>query len=132
MQQPFSMSMRKSVTGIHITLAGDFTQHHVEDFSALISEAQTHKARIFLDVRQLLPMSDSYCQSFKGCFAQVPSRDIIFKGEQGVQLGHHGNRVLFMKEHSCKCAGACKSCACQNRAASRNEKFDFHKKKVFQ
>ncbi len=132
MQQPFTMSMRKSVTGVHITLAGAFTQHYAEDFSALISEAQADNARIFLDVRQLHPMNDSYCQSFKRCYEDVPSRNLIFKGEQGVQLGHQGNRVLFMKEHSCKCAGACVSCACQSRAHSRNEKFDFFKKKVLQ
>ncbi len=130
MQQAFTMSMRKSITGVHITLAGNFSQQHKENFSALISEAHRENARIFLDVRQLAPMNDSYCQAFKKCYAHIPSRNLYFKGKQGIELGHQGNRVLFMKEDSCKCAGACKSCACQNRAKNRNEKYDFLKKKA--
>ncbi len=129
MGQSLSMDMRKSVTGYHITLSGHFTSHDLDDFSALINQAQNANARIFLDVRNLEPMNDKHCQSFKNCYAHIPSRNVIFKGHQGTQLGHQGNRILFMKNHSCKCAGACKACACQSRAKNRDEIFDFFKSK---
>ncbi len=135
MGQAFSMAVRKSVTGIHITLSGRFTKHDLKSFSALINEAKNAEERIFLDVRKLDPINDKYCNDFKQCYAHIPSRNVIFKGyhssqlEQIGQIGHQGNRILFMKE-SCKCEGACKSCACQSRAKNRDERFNFMKEKL--
>ncbi len=130
MQKSFNMDMRKSVTGMHIALSGCFTSHNLEDFSALIGEAHADNSRIFLDVRELSPMKDAHQKAFKKCYAHIPSKNVYFKGKLGTELGHQGNRVLFMKDHACKCDGACKSCACQNRAKNRDEKFDFMKKKL--
>ncbi len=135
MRQAFNISMRKSITGVHIALSGDFTHEDSDGFSALIDEVTADDVRIFLDVRKLLPMSEGCSDIFKTCYAQIPSRNVIFKGyhstqlEQIEKLGHQGNRILFLKE-SCKCNGACKSCACQNRAKNRDERFDFMKEKL--
>ncbi len=130
MEQAFHMSSRKSITGLHITLIGDFDQDNLNDFSTLINEANAENSRIFLDVRQLHPMNDAQCLTFKGCYAHVPSKNVYFKGEQGMKLGHQGNRILYMKEHSCKCDGACKACACKSRVKNRNEKFEFIREKI--
>ncbi len=129
MKKKFNMSMRKSVTGMHIALSGSFSPKNLADFSALIGEAEIENSRIFLDVRELNPMNEGQRNVFKLCYAHIPSKNVFFKGKLGTELGHQGNRILFMKDHSCKCAGACKSCACQNRAKNRDEKYDFIKKK---
>ncbi len=134
MGQAFSMSMRKSITGMHITLEGSFSINHSKDFLNLMNQAKANNVRIFLDVRKLAYLSDKHRDAFKQCYAHIPSHDLIFKSSHSTHanqlkhIGHQGNRILLLKE-SCKCAGACKSCACQNRAKNRDEKFDFMKQK---
>ncbi len=130
MQENFYYTVRKSITGVHFALFGNFTKQDVTKFTAAIFEANIDDSRIFLDVRKLQPVQDDYCQDFKRCIAHVTPRQIIFKGEQGVRLGHHGNRILAMKNSPCQCAGACKSCACDKRVQNRNAKFTFHQKKI--
>ncbi len=125
MNEAFSYSVKKSITGVHITLSGTFTRQSASALSScLLSEHKTEE-RLFLDVRKLTVVNDADCLHFKGCLNHVPAKQVFFKGEQGVRLGHQGSRVLHMKDSPCKCAGACTSCACDKRVKSRNEKFSF-------
>ncbi len=128
MHKQFQMSMRKSVTGVHIALQGSFSENDISSFSCAIDEANNEGARIFLDIRELQSMSDESLQKFRACYAHVPAKNVYFKGKEGEKFGLHGNRILFMKDHECKCAGACKSCACEKRAQNRNTRFDFFQK----
>ncbi len=128
MHKEFQMSVRKSITGVHITLEGGFSGNDMFSFRNVINDAHKEGARIFLDVRELQPMNDESREKFRTCYAHVPAQNIYFKGKEGEKLGMQGNRILFMKSHECKCAGACKSCACEKRAQNRNTRFDFFQK----
>ncbi len=124
-EETFQYSMRKSVTGMHVKLSGAFTHKDSARFSRMLRIAYAEGMRLFLDVRTLSVSDDQERSAFKQCLELVPPRQVIFKGEQGVQLGHQGSKVLFMKDSPCKCAGACKSCACDARVKDRNARFTF-------
>ncbi len=126
-EQNFHCAARKSITGLHVKLSGMLEHCHVAEFADFIQNTHAQGQRLFLDVRSLSVAGESLRNAFKACFAHIPAKQVIFKGEQGVQLGHHGNRVLFMKDSPCKCAGACKSCACDSRVKDRNVKYVFKK-----
>ncbi len=132
MEKEHQMSLRKSITGTHITFESAFSRQNLASFARAIDEAHKEGVRIFLDVRQLQCLNDEFCRQFKACYAHVPAQNIYLKGKEGEKFGHHGNRLLFMKNHECKCAGACKSCACEKRAQNRNSRFDFFQKAMAQ
>ncbi len=123
--QNFHYAVRKSITGVHVKLSGNFEHNDMVSFTRLLSAHFAQDLRLFIDVRTLHVASDKERAAFKQCLENIPPRQVIFKGEQGVKLGHHGSRVLFMKDSPCKCAGACKSCACDSRVKDRNAKFTF-------
>ncbi len=124
-EQTFALAQRQSITGLHVKLTGMLQQEDIAKFSQLIQSSHVQGQRLFLDVRTLSVSGDSLRSAFKQCFAHIPAKQVFLKGEQGVKLGHQGNRVLFMKDSPCKCAGACKSCACDSRVKDRNARFTF-------
>ncbi len=124
-EQKFQCDVRKSITGLHVKLSGCFTHEDGKTITNMLGAMYTSDIRLFLDVRTLSVKSEQERAAFKQCIEAIPPRQVIFKGEQGVQLGHQGNRILFMKDSPCKCAGACKSCACDARVKDRNAKFSF-------
>ncbi len=125
MQNAFDLAVRKSVTGIHMTLSGYFTLDDVETFSEAMKDASKENGNIFMNIRNLQNVSDDVLNEFKSCYAHVPAQSLYFKGEGAERLAHQGNRMIMRKENLCQCAEPCKSCSCQRRAKSRNEKFDF-------
>ncbi len=123
----FECAVRNSITGLHVKLSGVLHSRDVEKFSSLVKSSLGKEQRLFLDVRSFQVENDAVRSAFKASIAHIEPKKVIFKGEQGVSLGNQGNRVLFMKDSPCKCAGACKSCACDSRVKDRNAKFVFKK-----
>ncbi len=121
----FHYAFRQSITGLHVKLSGTLQQADIVKLSRLIQASLLPEQRIFLDVRTFAVAGEAERVAFKACIAHIEPKKVFFKGEQGVSLGHQGNRVLFLKDSPCKCAGACKSCACDSRVKDRNSKFVF-------
>ncbi len=124
-EKMFQYFIKKSITGLHVKLSGAMEQMDIARFSHMLQSIHDQSERLFLDVRDLNINNDALRQSFKQCLTHIPPKQVFFKGEQGVSLGQQGNRVLFMKDSPCKCAGACKSCACDSRVKDRNARFTF-------
>lgn len=116
MNSSFVMKYRESNRDLHVRLTGAFHHAAALEFTEVLTRNYTGAGRVFLDVRELAALEEGAVQLFRQCVQNLPADKLLFKGELGFQLGRAGSKVLIVKERACQCSGACKVCACAQRA----------------
>ena len=116
MSGKFTVQSRESNRDLHVRLAGSFHIPAAQELGKLLRQRYTGAGRVFFDVRELDAPKAEQHTLFRQCIGPVPPEKVYFKGELGFALAIEGSRVLLMKKGSCRCQGACKTCACRQRA----------------
>lgn len=117
MNTDFRMESRESNRDLHVRISGTFDDNAAEALIGLLRTSYNGIGRIFIDTRELVDLHALGCRGFRQALEQekLPVERLFFKGEQGFRLGPDGSRVLIMKQHTCRCGGACRECACAKR-----------------
>lgn len=119
----FTLIARKKNNDLHIQFTGIFDEDSACALKSICNTQYNPDGRLFLDLRKLESFDPPQQIQFKRLLGELtlPPQKMFLKGEQALNVGLNGTRVLLSKSKKCACKIPCKICSCKNR---RQDKYN--------
>lgn len=113
----FTINSRNSNNDLHIQLTGHFNHDSAYAIKSICNTQYKQGGRLFIDLRNIINLEPDQQVKFKQLLGELslPPQKMFLKGEQALNIGYNGSRILVMKSKKCACIKPCEACSCKKR-----------------